>query len=805
MHREIRKVGVLGAGVMGSGIAAHLANANVPVLLLDIVPPQLSPEDEKAGLTREDTRFRNKLSLAGVQNIKTSRPALLYSQRFLPLISAGNFDDDWGKLSECDWIVEVVVERLDIKQQVFARLEEVRQPGAIVSSNTSGLPIAKMLEGRSPEFRKNFLVTHFFNPVRYMRLLEVITGADTDPEVVAFMTEFGRFLLGKGIVFGKDTPNFVANRIGVYAIMDTIHAMVEMDYQVDEVDAITGPAMGHPRSASFGTTDLVGLDTMVHVVHTLREECTNDEAQATFAVPDFITRMVEKGQLGRKTKAGFFKREKGAKGENIDHVLDWKTGQYRLKAKLDAPSLKATKGIHQPGARIATLVRADDRAGAFAWRIIRDTLAYSSRRLGEISDTIVDIDNALKWGFNWELGPFETWDVLGVADTVKRMRAEGVEPASWVDDMLAARVTSFYRDGAAGLEAYDRATTSYVTIPRPATFIVLREIKKRTPAVLENAGASMVDLGDGVACIEFHSALQPKLNPVDGDIMDVMHEGIALAERDFRGLVIHHQGEQFCAGANLLMILEGAMGQQWKAIDDMVRAFQGMTMAMKRARIPVVTAPFGFTFGGGAEITMAGDRVCALAETYMGLIEVGVGIVPAGGGHVFMLERVLEGVDEPILSNLPYLRKAFETIAMAKVGTSAEEARELKYLRPFDHVEMNRDQQLWTAKRMAIALAEEGYRPPLPRTFALPGRDGVATIRMMLHNMKITHWISSHDEKIATHVGTILCGGDTTISNPVSEQAILDLEREAFLSLCGEPKTQERIQYMLLNNKPLRN
>jgi 3-hydroxyacyl-CoA dehydrogenase len=805
MHREIRRVGVLGAGVMGSGIAAHLANANVPVLLLDIVPPRLSPEDERAGLTSEDPRFRNKLALGGLENIKTSKPALIYSKRFLPLISVGNFEDDWKKLAQCDWIVEVVVERLDVKQQVFARLEEVRKPGTIVSSNTSGLPIVKMVEGRSPDFRKNFLVTHFFNPVRYMRLLEVIPGAETDPEVVAFLTDFGRFLLGKGIVFGKDTPNFVANRIGVYALMDTVHAMVEMDYQVDEVDAITGPAMGHPKSASFGTTDLVGLDTMVHVVRTLREECPNDEAQPTFAVPDFITRMVEKGQLGRKTKAGFFKREKGPKGENIDYVLDWKTGAYRLKAKLDAPSLKAAKGIHSPGARIASLVAAKDRAGAFAWRLTRDALAYSSRRLGEISDTIVDIDNALKWGFNWELGPFEIWDALGVGETVARMKGEGVEPAPWVGEMLGAGVKSFYRDGPTGVEFYDRRTGSYVPISRPPSFLVLREIKKRAPAVFENAGASLVDLGDGVACVEFHSALQPKLNPIDGDIMEVMHRAITVAERDFRGLVIHHQGDQFCAGANLLMILEATQGQQWKAIDDMVRAFQGMTMGMKRARVPVVTAPFGFTFGGGAEITMGGDRVCALAETYMGLIEVGVGLVPAGGGHVFMLERVLAGVDEPILSNLPFLKKAFEAIAMAKVGTSAQEAREIGYLRPFDHVEMNRDQQLWTAKRMAIGLAEEGYRPPLPRTFNLPGRDGVATIRMLLHNMKITHWISAHDEKIATHVGTILCGGDTTITNPVSEETILDLEREAFLSLCGEPKTQERIQYMLLNNKPLRN
>ncbi len=805
MGREIRKVGVLGAGVMGSGIAAHLANANVPVLLLDIVPGQLTPEDEKAGLTRDAPRFRNKLALAGIENVRTSKPALLYSKRFLPLISAGNFDDDWARLAECDWIVEVVVERLDVKRQVFERLEKVRKPGSIVSSNTSGLPIKAMVEGRSEDFRKNFLVTHFFNPVRYMRLLEVIAGEATDPEVVAFMSAFGQFLLGKGIVLGKDTPNFVANRIGVYGLMATVHAMIEMGYQVDEVDAITGPAMARPRSASFGTVDLVGLDTMVHVVRTLREECPDDEGQPVFAIPEFIARMVEKKQLGRKTKAGFFKREKGPKGENVDYALDWRTGEYRLKAKLDAPSLKQTKGIHDAGARIRTIVNAQDRAGAFAWRVTRDALAYTSRRLGEISDTIVDIDHGLTWGFNWDLGPFETWDAIGVGESVRRMTSEGAAPAPWVEEMLAAGVTSFYRDGDAGREYYDPRSRRYVPVQRPPTFLVLKELKRRTAPVFENPGASLVDLGDGIACVEFHSTLQPKLNPIDDEIMAVVHKSIAIAERDFRGLVVHHQGEQFCAGANLLMILEGAMSQRWRAIDEMIRSFQGMTLGLRRARIPVVTAPFGYTFGGGAEITMAGDRVCALAETYMGLIEVGVGLVPAGGGHVFMLQRVLDGVDEPVLSNLPFLRKAFEAIAMAKVGTSAEEARELKYLRAYDHVEMNRDQQLWTAKRMAIGLADEGYRPPLPRTFALPGREGIATIRMLLHNMKITHWISSHDEKIATHVGTILCGGDTTINNPVSEEAILDLEREAFLSLCGEPKTQERIQYMLLNNKPLRN
>ena len=805
MGREIRKVGVLGAGVMGQGIAAHLANAGVRALMLDIVPRDLTPDDEKQGLKRDDRRFRSKLALAGLEAIKKSRPALIYTKRFLPLIEVGNFEDDWGRLAECDWVVEVVVERLDIKQQVFEKLEKTLHPGTIVTSNTSGLPIKKMMEGRSPEFRRNFLVTHFFNPVRYMRLLELVAGEDTDPEVLRFMADFGQFRLGKGIVWGKDTPNFVGNRIGVYGIMDTIHAMVEMDYQVDEVDAITGPALGRPKSASFGTIDLVGLDTMVHVVRTLREDLPNDEGQPYFQVPGFVTTMVEKNLLGRKAKSGFFKREKGPGGEKADFTLDWKTLEYRPKQKLDAPSLKAARGIHDVAERIRTVVNADDRAGAFAWRVMRDGLAYSSGRLGEISDTIVDIDNALKWGFNWELGPFETWDALGVKATVDRMKAEGVKPAKWVEDMLAKGNETFYRDGKERTEYWDPRKKKYLPVPRPDSFMVLSEIKKRTPVVWENPGASLVDIGDGILCLEFHSKLQPKLNPIDDQILEAAHKSIEIAQRDFRGLVVHHQGEQFCAGANLLMLLEAAMSQQWMAIDEMVKQFQGMTMGFKRASVPVITAPFGFTFGGGAEITMSGDRACALAETYMGLIEVGVGLLPAGGGHVFMLERMLEGVTEPILSNLPFLRRAFETIAMAKVATSGDEAFDLGYLRPYDKVELNRDQQLWTAKRMAIGLAEEGYRPPLPRSFYLPGKDGLATIQMFLHNMKLTHWISAHDEKVGSYIGNILCGGDTTINNPVSEETILELEREAFVSLCGEPKTQERIQYMLLNNKPLRN
>ncbi|MCU0302469.1 MAG: 3-hydroxyacyl-CoA dehydrogenase NAD-binding domain-containing protein [Thermoanaerobaculales bacterium] len=808
MGREIRKAAVLGAGVMGSGIAAHLANAGISVLMLDIVPPQLGEADRQQGLTEDDPRFRNRFALAGLEGIKKTKPAALYSPRFLPLIEVGNFEDDWQRLGECDWVVEVVVERLDIKQKVFARLEEVRKPGAIVSSNTSGLSIKGMTDGRSDDFKKHFLVTHFFNPVRYMKLLELVAGEETSPEIVSFMADFGRFRLGKGIVFGKDTPNFVGNRIGVYGIVSTLKHMMEMDYQVDEVDAITGPAMGHPGSATFGTSDLVGIDVMAHVIDTIAEGCPDDEERELFKVPDFVKRMIAEGALGRKAKekGGFTGIRKNPDGSKTKLVLDWKTGERREKESYRYPSLGKAKKTHDVRRRIKDLVDSDDRAGAFAWALLRDTLAYTSRRLGEISDTIVDVDNALKWGFNWALGPFETWDALGVAAVLERMKRDGVEPAAWVTEMVSAGNQSFYVESADGRRYYDPQTRTYVAEPKPSSFLILPQIKMdASRLVVGNRGASLVDIGDGIACIEFHSQLQPKLNPVDADITEVMTKGLEIAERDFRGLVVHHQGENFSAGANLLMILEAVQADQWAPLDEMIRVFQGVTTGLRRASIPVVTAPFGFTFGGGCEITMGGDRVCAAAESYIGLVEVGVGVIPAGGGCLFMLERVLEGVTEPILSQIPFIRIAFENIGMAKVATSGEEARDLKFLRPWDKVEINRDQQLWTAKRMAIGLAEEGYRPPLPRTFNLPGEEGLATLKMMLHNMKLTHWISSHDEKIAIHLGRILTGGDTTINDPVSEQTILDLEREAFLSLCGEPKTQDRIKYMLVNNKPLRN
>ena len=805
MRSRIEKVAVLGSGIMGSGIAAQLANAGVPCLMLDIVPPELGPDDQKAGLTASDKRFRNKFALKGLEAIKKGRPALLYSPKSLQLIEVGNFEDDFHRLAECDWVIEVVVERLDIKQKVFEKVDKIVRPGTIVSSNTSGLPIHGMVEGRSDSFKKNFLVTHFFNPVRYMYLLEIVAGEATDPKTVKDLVDFGTFRLGKGIVFGKDTPNFVANRIGVFGMMATLHAMLEMKYGVDEVDAITGPALGRPKSASFGTADLVGLDTFIHVVNTLAEGCPEDEGRWAFKIPELLSQMVAKGALGRKSGAGFFKQNKKPDGKKEILVLDYTKGEYVPQAKPDIPSLKKVKGVHDPAERIRIVTWAEDRGGAFAWRVLRDTMAYAANRVPEIADTVVAVDEGLRWGFNWELGPFETWDALGVEKVAERMKSEGVQVPTWVWDMVHDGCSSFYREGAKGREYYDPHSKGYKPVPRPESFLILKDIKRANAPILENPGASLVDLGDGIACIEFHSATQPTLNPIDDQIIEIMLKGIGLAERDFRGLVIHHQAEQFCAGANLAMLLEGAKAQNWPAIDKMVRDFQGMTLGMRHAKIPVVTAPFGFTFGGGAEIVMGGDRVCAAAETYMGLIEVGVGLLPAGGGHLFMLERVLENVDPPVLSNLPFLQKAFEAIAMAKVSTSAEDARALRYLRPGDYIEIQKGRQLYTAKCMALGLAERGYQPALPKTFALPGKDGVATFRMILHNMALTHWVSEHDAKIATHVATILCGGDTTINNPVSEQTILDLEREAFLSLCGEEKSQARIQHMLEKGKPLRN
>ncbi|MEM9292484.1 MAG: 3-hydroxyacyl-CoA dehydrogenase NAD-binding domain-containing protein [Acidobacteriota bacterium] len=804
MARQIKKVGVLGSGLMGSGIAAHLANASVPVLMLDIAPGGLTDEERAKGLSLEDGAVRNRVVQGGMKNLLKSKPALLMDPGRAALIETGNFEDDWERLRECDWIVEVVVERLDIKQQVFSKVEEIWEPGTIVTSNTSGIALRDMLEGRSEEFRRHFLVTHFFNPVRYMRLLELVAGPDTDQEIIDTVADFGSRVLGKGIVFGKDTPNFVANRIGVFNFAATMSAMVELGYQIDEVDTISGAPLARPKSATFGTADLVGVDTLLHTFRTSREGAPDDEGQAYYTAPDFVQQMQARGALGRKSGFGFFRMDRSGGKKNLQ-VLDWTTGEYRDRQRPDAPSLKAAKKIHDPGERLKATVNADDRAGVFAWRLIRETLAYSSNRFGEVADTVADIDRAVRWGYSWELGPFEAWDALGVADTVERMKADGSAPAPWVEAMLAAGHSSFYRYGAAGKEMYDPRSEGYIPVDRPAGFLVLDELEKADKVVYQNDSAKLFDLGDGVAGIAFRSRFQPKMNPLDDQMLTGILEGLAHAERNFDALVVHHQGENFSAGANLAGILQAAKAEQWETLDTLIQQFQHATTSLQRASIPVVTAPFGYALGGGAEVTLGGDAIVAHAETYMGLVEVGVGLIPAGGGTLFLLQRFAEAGSKPELDNLGAVKKAFETVAMAKVSTSADHARKLGFLGAGDLVDLNRDRQLASAKSLARALADAGYRRPLPRTFHLPGRAGIATLKMQLHNMHINGWISEFDKVVGTHVANIFCGGDGTIRTAVSEDRILELEREAFISLCGEANTQARIEHMLKTGKPLRN
>ena len=802
MFPKIRHVAVLGAGVMGSGIAAHLANAGIPSLMLDIVPPRLTDEDRKKGWTDASPAFRNRFAAKGLEGIRKSRPALLYSQKDLGLISIGNFDDDIAKASDCDWIVEVVTENLDIKKALYDRIETVWKPGTIVTSNTSGIAISQMMEGRSKKFRRHFLVTHFFNPVRYMKLLELVPGKDTDPEILQGIAEFGERRLGKGIVYGKDTPNFIGNRIGVFAMMYAMHAMLEDDLSIDEVDRILGPAMGRPKSAAFGTADLVGIDTLLHVSDNVYRNLPADPQREIFLPPPFVSEMVNRGWLGRKAGGGFFKMEgKGDAKKKL--VLDYRLLDYRPTAKVSFPSLDAAKGEEGAGERIRKVIGGDDKASAYAWKVLSESLLYSARRIPEISDDVVNIDNAIRWGFNWTLGPFETWDAIGLADSVARMRQEGKEIPENVEKMIAAGNTSFYRRPGGTLEYFDFASGAYLPAPVSPDVIFLPALRERNKVVKENQGASLYDIGDGVLCLEFHT----KMNAVDGDIVSMMNEGVARAENEFAGMVIANHSENFCVGANLMLVFLEAQNKNFGNIETMVREFQNVCMRLRCSEKPVVAAPAGMALGGGAEICLGADRIRAAAETYMGLVEVGVGLLPAGGGTKEMVIRHLEGIPEGVTADpLPFLRKAFETIGMAKVATSAKEARDLGFLRPWDRVSIQRDFLIQEAKNTVLAMNREGYEMPRPRTdIALPGRSEFSTFAYALYAMRVAGHISEFDERIGRKIAFVMTGGEVPRGTRLSEQDLLDLEREAFLSLCGEEKTQARIQYMLMKGKPLRN
>jgi 3-hydroxyacyl-CoA dehydrogenase len=782
MTLPIRRVAVLGAGVMGSGIAAHCANAGIPVVLLDIVPP-----DGKGG--------RNSFAQGALDKLKKAKPAAFTHVRNALLIQTGNFDDDLGKVADCDIIIEAIIERLDLKQALFEKLEKLAAPHAIVASNTSGLKISDMLQGRGEGFKKNFMVTHFFNPPRYMKLLELVAGPDTSAEAKARAELFGKEILGKGIVWAKDTPNFVGNRIGVQSMMTTIHLMLERGLTPEDVDAITGIPMAHPKSATFRTADVVGLDTVGHVAANSYKTLVHDEDRETFKTPPYIEAMIGAKQLGDKTKGGFYKRV----GADIT-TLDPKTGEYRAKGGDPeiAKAMKALGRIEDPRERVKKLVEAGGTAGEFAWTVLSRSMAYAARRIPEITDSIESLDNAMKWGYAWDLGPFETWDALGFAATVDRMKTDGIALPAWIEKMRAANAAGFYTEGS----IWDPARGDYTpraSDPREVSWEILR---KGGSPVLKNAGAEAWDMGDGILGL----TLKTKANSIDADVIKMIHDATARAEQDFRGMMIWNQGEFFCVGANLFAVVMAAGQKQWDQLRDMIKGYQYATQRMKYATVPVVAAPYNMTLGGGLELCMGCDAVQAASETYSGLVEVGVGLIPGGAGTLNMLWRSLESVPEGVeVDTYAFVTQTFKNIALAKVATSAEEGKAFGYFRTTDGVSFDRARQLWETKQRVVGLANAGYHPPIPRAYKLPGESGIATLHMMVNTLVAGKYASEHDAKIAMKLATVLCGGVTGSTHAVTEDEILELEREAFLSLCGEPLSQARMQYMLQHQKPLRN
>jgi 3-hydroxyacyl-CoA dehydrogenase len=805
--KRIHKVAVLGAGTMGARIAAHFANAGVPSYLLDIVPPDA------------DGPARNRIAAAGLEAAKKSRPAAFFEPGLARLVTIGNFEDDLKRLSEVDWIIEAVVENLDIKRALLKKVEAIRKPGTIVSTNTSGLPVGKIAEGFSDDFRKSWLGTHFFNPPRYMRLLELIPTPETDRAAIDAVAHFSDVNLGKGIVFSKDTPNFIGNRVGTFSVLNVMRLMQETDLSIEDVDALTGDAVGWPKSATFRTIDLVGLDILGHVVGNMEKAGGQDGPPHPSPLPDFYKQMLEHKWLGDKTKGGFYKKVKGGDGKDDRLALDWKTLEYRPRRKPRFPALDMAKNIEDSGARLRMLLGLEggpqkgDKAGAFLWSVLSDLWNYSANRVPEISDSIVEIDRAMRLGFNWKLGPFELWDAAGIEATVTRMKKEGHTVAANVEQLLAGGKKSWYLDdprAASGRVYFDLRTARYEAVKVSAGVWSVEVAKKSNGVVKKNSGASLVDLGDGVAGIEFHS----KMNSLGGDIVSLISQTLkANGPGDgFDAFVITNDADNFSVGANVMLLLMSVQEEEWDEVDLAIRQFQGMTQAIKFSPRPVVVAPFGLCLGGGTEITLHAAARQPHAELYAGLVEVGVGLLPGGGGCKEMLLRALDsaaairpGRGESI-ELMEAMKKAFETIATGKVATSAHEALGLGFLHESDVITMNRERVLTDAKARALELVRAGYEPPQPRTdIPAPGENVLAALRLGVHIMRQGEYISDHEVKIATKVAEVLCGGNVTSGTPVNEQYILDLEREAFKSLCGEPKTQERIQYTLKTGKTLRN
>jgi 3-hydroxyacyl-CoA dehydrogenase len=775
--KPLRRIAVLGAGTMGSRIAAHFANAGFPVDLLDVV---------------QDGPKRNAAALAGIENAAKQRPVAFFTDSAKALITPGNFEDDLARVGRCEWIVEAVAENLEIKRSLWRRVAAVRAPGSIVSTNTSGIPLAQISEGFDSEFRQHFLGTHFFNPPRYLHLAEVIAGEQTLPEVLDWVAEFCDLHLGKGVVPCKDTPNFIGNRIGCFFGAKVGQLTEECDFTVEEVDALTGPLIGLPKSASFRLLDIIGLDVWVHVLRNLYDAAPLDPARELYRIPEVMQRMMERGWLGEKRGQGFYKRVgKGADKEIW--ALDRKTLEYRLAQKATFPAVEAVRGIEDLGQRLRALVAADDRAGQFLWKLFRDFVIYAARMVPEISDRIVEIDRAMRWGYGFTLGPFELWDALGVPETVERMRRDGCAIPENVERMLASGAQSFYedadREGEPGTRYFDLNAGWYADLEKRPGVIVLDEVKRARGVVKANPGASLVDLGDGVLCLEFHS----KMNALGEDMVQMVATALDEVDRGFEALVVTNDGENFSVGANLMMVLLAAQEGEWDELDTAIRRFQAACMAMKYASRPVVAAPFGMALGGGCEVVLHAGHAQASAETYMGLVETGVGLIPAGGGCKEMLLR------------LGKAKRAFDLIGFGKVSESAAHARELGFLRQSDGLTMNRERLTADAKAAALAMVA-AWSPGMPRQdIAVEGAAGYATLKMGMKIAAEGGFITEYDGVVGEKLAYVLSGGRLTGNQMVSEQYLLDLEREAFLSLCGNVKTQQRMQYMLKNGKPLRN
>lgn len=799
----VRQAAVLGAGTMGAAIAAHLSNAGIPTLLLDIAPRELTPEEESKGLTLESPQVRNRIVAALFEASKKLKPAPFMLGKNANLISIGNFADDMPKLKDCDLVIEAVVENLEIKHKLFTEVDKHRKPGAVIATNTSGIPIDSIAEPFSDDFKQHFVGVHFFNPPRYMKLVEVIPGSKTSGEIACKVSGFLDRRLGKGVVPAKDRPNFIANRIGVFGMMATIHEMIAMGFTPTEVDQMTGKAIGHASSATFRTSDLVGLDVTAHVTNNLYPAVPNDEDREVFKIPELIQTLLDKKLLGDKTNGGFFKKSKDAEGKRLILELDLDTFEYKPQSKTRFPSLDAAKSIEDIPTRVKKLVWGDDRVGEFLWKTASRVSRYAANRIPEIADTIVEIDNAIKWGFGWEIGVFEAWDAIGVRESVDRMRKEDQPIPENVDKMLAAGAETFYKSENGNQFYYDLVGGEYKPMPERPGVMVLKSIKERTGVIKSNPGASLIDIGDGVACLEFHS----KMNSIGGDTIQMINFSLDEVEKNFKGLVVGNQGGNFSAGANIMMLLLAAQEEEWDDINMIVHALQQAVMRMRYSPKPVVTAPYGLTLGGGCEIAIHGNRVQAAAETYIGLVEVGVGLIPAGGGTKEMTMRAMDAAAAvPDADPLSFLKKAFEMIGMGKVATSAQEARSWGFFRDVDAISMNGDRLIADAKQEVLNLDASGFVAPVPRQdIYVMGEAGQAAMKLALHMMKQGGFVSDHDVLIGRKLANVMSGGTMNHSATVSEQYLLDLEREAFISLCGERKTQERLAAMLKTGKPLRN